>query len=238
MLSRQARGHVSWPKPWPKHCAKRPANRQLTPKVCSRSHEPGEVTERSRRNRCLFRLNEPRKADSSTAARRREAPSPGHPDDPLKCQVLRTRRPTGLDTATVTRSGRRRQASGQWRAVSRICFSVAKLSSTPFLTARRASSGRRAARPVESTTALRCTTGLVVLGEEPIPVAERCRACRRSDRELAWPLSRHDLEFADCAAGRKRPLHQVARGHARVARGRLAYGLDRRSLIASRGSSC
>src|SRR5918996_3253924 len=57
-----------------------------------------------------------------------------------KCQVPRTRGPTGLDAATLTRSGRRRQAMrDRRRVVSRICFSVAKLSSTPFLTARRAS---------------------------------------------------------------------------------------------------
>ena len=49
-----------------------------------------------------------------------------------KCQVLRTRRPTGLDAATLTRGDRRRQAMrDQRRVVSRICFSVAKLSSTP-----------------------------------------------------------------------------------------------------------
>jgi hypothetical protein len=60
--------------------------------------------------------------------------------------------------------------------------------------------------------------GLVVLGGEPVAVAERCRACRRSDRELAWPLPRHDLELVDRAASRKRPLHQIGRRHAGVAR--------------------
>jgi hypothetical protein len=60
------------------------------------------------------------------------------------------------DTATLTRTRRRRQTTGHQRG--RNCFKVAKLSFTPFLTSRRASCGRKAAAPGSSTSASSFTT--------------------------------------------------------------------------------
>jgi hypothetical protein len=53
------------------------------------------------------------------------------------------------------------------RGASRIRFSIAKLSSTPCLTPRRASCGRRAAGPLKSISALSWTTVSLFSDENP-----------------------------------------------------------------------
>jgi hypothetical protein len=79
-----------------------------------------------------------------------------HPAPRASCDVIR-----------LVSSQRAYRAELPERAISRICFSVAKLSSTPFLTARRASCGTRVAGPIRSISALRCTTVSSFSAENP-----------------------------------------------------------------------
>jgi hypothetical protein len=143
----------------PNVSSKMPENRHLKPQVSSRSHEQDQVTEQSRAVPVAGSGETNEETDQNDRCSPPGAAVPVTRTSPLKCQVLQTRRPIGLDAATLTQGGRRRQATcaagsgGQRPPSSRIRFNAARLSSTPLLTPRRASCGRKAATPGSSTSA-------------------------------------------------------------------------------------
>jgi hypothetical protein len=102
MVPVEARSIARWPNRGPL------SNEPITCKsqgstVRIRSHEQTESSSTRLLARCLLRRKERSSARRFHAVASGERPEvPGHPDEPLKCQVLRTRRLTGLDAATLT----------------------------------------------------------------------------------------------------------------------------------------